>query len=234
VEQRWDERELVRRCKEGSEAAYAELVHQHRRRLMNLAFRLVGSRELAEDVVQETFLSAFRAMERFQPKPALAPWLNTICVRQAGRVASKRAAIPTDSLDRLQSTGSDPNGDGGGRPDLLGSTTDLATDPHAVAEAADLRRELEQAMAALPFKQRAAVVLRFVIGLDYAEAAHAMDIPLNTYKSHLLRGTRALRETLGPRLEARAMASWPASGPPAPRDATPRPAPSLAERRPGG
>jgi len=69
-------------------------------------------------------------------------------------------------------------------------------------EAADLRREVAAAIAALPFKYRAAVVLRHVMGLDYAEAARALDIPLNTFKSHLLRGTKQLREALASELQA--------------------------------
>jgi RNA polymerase sigma-70 factor (ECF subfamily) len=211
----WDENELVRRCKEGSEAAYAELVRRHRQRLVNLAFRLTGNRETAEDVVQEAFIAAFRSMERFEPKPSLTPWLNTITVRLAGRAASKRAAAPATSLDRLlnptatgSATGLGPGGGGSGGSGAADSgamagllaSTDATLDPHAAAEAAEVRREVGAALSTLPFKHRTAVVLRFVMGLDYAEAAQTMDVPLNTYKSHLLRGTRQLRETLGSRL----------------------------------
>jgi RNA polymerase sigma-70 factor (ECF subfamily) len=212
----WDEHELVRRCKEGSEAAYAELVRRHRQRLVNLAYRLTANRETAEDVVQEAFIAAFRAMERFEPKPSLTPWLNTITVRLAGKAASKRAAAPDASLDRLldpstragSATGLGPaagsatspgTSDGSAVAGLLAST-DATADPHAAAEAAEVRREVAAALSRLPFKHRTAVVLRFVMGLDYAEAAQTMDVPLNTYKSHLLRGTRQLRELLGSRL----------------------------------
>ena len=69
-------------------------------------------------------------------------------------------------------------------------------DPHAAAETAELRLELTRAIASLPFKYRAAVVTRYVLGLDYGEAASALDLGLNTYKSHLLRGTRILRNLL--------------------------------------
>jgi RNA polymerase sigma-70 factor (ECF subfamily) len=185
----WDERELVRRCKEGSEAAYAELVRQQGVRLVTLAYRLTGSRETAEDVVQETFLAAFRAMERFEPKPALAPWLTTIAVRFASKAATRQPRPA--SLDALM--GSD-SPDGG--PAFQAVST--APDPHASAEAAEIRAEVQRALDMLPFKQRSAVVLRLVLGMDYAEAARAMDVPLNTYKSHLLRGTRQLRADLLP------------------------------------
>jgi RNA polymerase sigma-70 factor, ECF subfamily len=206
VEQRaWDERELVRRCKEGSEAAYAELIRQHRQRLLNLAYRLTNSREVAEDVVQDTFIAAFRTMERFEPRPSVGPWLTTIAVRFASRAAQKRGASPDTSLDRLMAAGADPDASGGVSADSLAAlaadpTTDV--DPVAAAEAAELRVQVARAIATLPFKHRTAVVLRFVTGMDYADAARTMDIPLNTYKSHLLRGTRSLRDALGPSLAA--------------------------------
>src|SRR4051794_3100135 len=96
-----DEPLLVRRCKEGSEAAYAELVRRHRTRLYTLAYRLLGDREAAEDVVQETFVAAFRAMDRFEPRPSLSAWLNTILLRLAGKSAARTDARPRTSLDAL-------------------------------------------------------------------------------------------------------------------------------------
>ncbi len=213
-----DERELVRRCREGSEAAYAELVRSHRPRLYLLAYRLVGDRETAEDVVQETFLAAFRSIEKVEPRPSLSPWLNTIVLRTAGRAASRRRSRPGPSLD--QAIHGQPGSNGNASPTIGEGMIDLdpSGDPHAAAEAAELRRDLAAAMIELPFKYRAAVVLRHVMGLDYADAALQMDVPLNTFKSHLLRGTRMLRETLAERLEpreprpVRATPSVPAAG----------------------
>jgi RNA polymerase sigma factor (sigma-70 family) len=97
----WDVLTLVRRCKEGSEAAYAELVRQHRQRLLNLAARLTNSPHIAEDVVQETFLAAFRSMERFEPRPSVGAWLNAICVRLSSRAVSRSPGRRDDSLDRM-------------------------------------------------------------------------------------------------------------------------------------
>ena len=196
-----DERELVRRCRGGSEAAYAELVRSHRPRLYLLAYRLTGDRETAEDVVQETFLAAFRSIEKVDPRPSLSPWLNTIVLRTAGRAASRARSRAGSSLDqatqRELTTGTAPGYTFG---ESL-ADADPDSDPHAAAEAAELRRDLATAVLELPFKYRAAVVLRHVMGLDYAEAAQELDLPLNTFKSHLLRGTKLLRETLADRLE---------------------------------
>jgi RNA polymerase sigma-70 factor (ECF subfamily) len=196
-----DEAELVRRCREGSEAAYAALVRQHRPRLYALAYRLLLDREAAEDVVQETFLSAFRQIERFEPRPSIAAWLNTIALRTASRAASRQRARPKSSIDAsIAGAGVDDWGSDA----LALADPDPTADPQAAVEAADLRRAVGAAIAALPFKYRAAVVLRHVMGLDYAEAARALDIPLNTFKSHLLRGTKQLREALAAELEASA------------------------------
>lgn len=193
-----DERELVRRCKEGSEAAYAVVVSLHRPRLYSLAYRLTGDAALAEDVVQETFLAAFRGLDRFEPKPSLAPWLNTILVRTAGKSAGDRRRKPAS----LQAPAPATNGHVDGGISIGEGLVDVdpSGDPVRAAESAELRRAVEEAIAALPFQQRVAVVLRHVMGLDYAEAAIAMEVPLNTFKSHLLRGTRQLRDSLAPSL----------------------------------
>jgi RNA polymerase sigma-70 factor (ECF subfamily) len=190
-----DEVELVRRCREGSDAAYVVLVRMHRPRLFTLAYRLTGDRSTAEDVVQEAFLAAFKAIDRFEPKPSLAAWLNRITIRIAARAAARQAGRPSSSLD-------DPTG-GWDRPGSVQDEfkhADPSSDPHLAAETAELRQALGDAIARLPFKYRAAVTLRFVTGLDYAEAALALDVPLNTFKSHLMRGTRLLREDLADRL----------------------------------
>ncbi len=206
-----DERELVRRCREGSESAYAELVQSHRPRLYLLAYRLTGDRETAEDVVQETFIAAFRSIERVDPRPSLNPWLNTIVLRVAGRAGARvrlRARLRANaSLDQVT------------QREMPGDTTltyglvdaNPGVDPHAAAEAAELRRDLAAAVIELPFKYRAAVVLRHVMGLDYAEAARELDLPLNTFKSHLLRGTKLLRAALADRLKTEPPASLPAT-----------------------
>lgn len=185
-----DERELVRRCREGSDAAYAMLVREHRPRLYALAYRLTGDRLTAEDVVQETFLAAFKAIDRFDPNPSLAAWLNAITTRIAGRAASRARAKASRSLSAFED---DPSSLPGG---LGAAEASGDGDPVAAAEAAELRARLAEAIERLPFNQRAAVVLRHMTGLDYAAGAEAMSVPLNTFKSHLLRGTRALREEL--------------------------------------
>jgi RNA polymerase sigma-70 factor (ECF subfamily) len=191
-----DEQELVRRCKEGSEAAYAVLVRLHRPRLYKLAYRLLLDRE--------TFIAAFRQMERFEPRPSLSAWLNTIVLRTASRAAARKRARPNTSIDAsaLQDNGHDATAGGEwSGAHLALADADPTADPHAAAEAAALRGEIAAAIAGLPFKYRAAVVVRHVMGLDYEEAARTLGVPLNTFKSNLLRGTKMLRESLADQLD---------------------------------
>ena len=189
-----DERELVRRCRDGSESAYVELVRAHRPRLYSLAYRLTNDAGMAEDVVQETFLAAFRQIDKVEPNPSLAPWLNTIAIRTARKTAGRRAALPTSPLH------GPTRGDGSGALEDDPHSMDPTADPFEAAASAEIRREIAAAIGALPFKHRVAVVLRFVMGLEYAEAAATAGVPLNTFKSDLLRGTRTLRELLEARL----------------------------------
>jgi len=198
-----DEVELVRRCREGSDAAYAVLVREHRPRLFALAYRLTGDRTTAEDVVQEAFLAAFKAIDRVELRPSLAAWLNTITVRIAKRAGSRARARANVPLSAIEGDW-DPGSTEAGLADL-----GVDGDPVAAAESAELRAQVSAAIERLPFNYRAAVTLRFLTGLDYAAAADAMDVPLNTFKSHLLRGTRLLRADLARHLE-------PAQGPEGP------------------
>ena len=168
----------------------------HRPRLFTLAYRLTSDRSTAEDVVQEVFLAAFKAIDRFEPRPSLAAWLNRITVRVAGRAAARQAGRSAASLDRMAAS---PEGNRDAQTILI--DLDPSSDPQTSAETAELRRALGDAVDRLPYKYRAAVILRFVTGLDYADAAQTLDIPLNTFKSHLLRGTRLLREDLSRHLE---------------------------------
>ena len=185
-----DEVELLRRCREGSDAAYAVLVREHRPRLYALAYRLTGDRATAEDVVQEAFLAAFKAIDRVELRPSLAAWLNTITVRIAKRAGARtraRANVPMSAIEGDW----DPESTDAGLADV-----GVGGDPVAASESAELRAQVSAAIERLPFNYRAAVALRFLTGLDYATAAEAMDVPLNTFKSHLLRGKAALRPML--------------------------------------
>ena len=183
------DQELVAACLAGRESAYALLVERYTPRLHRIAVRVCRHPEDAEDAVQETFLQAVRDLRKWRPTAPLEAWLVTITVRTAQKVdqRSNRVASRSDSLDA-------PHQDGGGR-ELRDRST--ASDPAAAAGQADLSARLAAAIADLPDKYRAAVTLRFQEGLSPKEISVHLGIPERTVRTHLLRGLRALKESVG-------------------------------------
>ena len=183
------DQELVASCLAGRESAYALLVERYTLRLHRIAARICRHPQDAEDAVQEAFLQAVRDLPKWQPKAPLEAWLVTITVRTAQKVdqRSNRIANRSDSLDA-------PLPDGNQRELRdLGSESD----PDAAAGRADLSARLATAIADLPDKYRAAVILRFQEGLSPKEIAEHLGLPERTVRTHLLRGLRALKENVG-------------------------------------
>ena len=162
------ERDLVRRCRAGSEAAYTELIAAHGRRLFRLAVRLSGSRATAEDAAQATFRGAFRSIERGEERLPLAAWLTGRCVQEA------RRREPLAGRDRQRTRG---HGLPAGQPE---------------------RAPIVDALASLPFEARAVLVLRFAMGLSADETAAALDISSTACHAHLSRGLGMLARAIGP------------------------------------
>nr|HEX4314882.1 sigma-70 family RNA polymerase sigma factor [Kofleriaceae bacterium] len=166
----------LRRAQRGDEAAWRALVARHQHAVHGLIWRLLAgrARHRTEDLAQETFVRVIRALPRFDPQgPAtLTTWILTIATRLA--------------LNELR------------RPEMRALADEPAAveDAHAPVERRRLAARIGAAMAELPPYQRAAIVLRELHGLDYAEIASALDIDLGTVKSRLARARAALREAL--------------------------------------
>ena len=166
--------------------AIPQLLDRYGARLYALGRRLCRSADDAEDLVQETFLAAFRAWDRFEGRSKASTWLYTIAGRVCQRLHRKRAGEPdrVASLDELLPFGES------GVPD-----PDLGADS-PVGE--QLRREgrerLEAAIAALPLEARLPLVLKEILGLPLATIAEVLDAPEGTVKSRLHRARLRLRK----------------------------------------
>ena len=156
------------------------------------AFRLAGSAPDAEDLVQETFLRAFRSWNRYEPGTRAKSWLFTICrnafLRQRQH-DSRREAIMQQAVQR--------SGDGGeANAENILFVPAYQQDPEGTFFFSLIDRTLLDAIETIPLDFREVVLLSDLEGLSYAEIAQLLDVPLGTVKSRLFRGRRLLQERL--------------------------------------
>ena len=171
---------------------FETIVDDYQRRLYGFALRMTGNREDAEEIVQDAFVRAYRALAKMdsQQRAELRhqPWLYTITLNVTrNRLRSKR---PTNvALDALADADALLSGTGEGpdRPDQI------------VERGADMAL-VEQALLKLPMHLRAAATLRFIEGRSHPEIAEILHQPIGTVKSHVHRAVRILRRVLGPQV----------------------------------
>lgn len=181
-----NETELLEQIQAGDKAACAMCVELHAPAVYRLALRMMGDPEEAEDVMQETFLNAFRTIESFEGRSGLATWLFRI----ANNVALMRLRKRQPLFVQI-----DPHGGDGDEvtPVQLFDWCCLPEEDFATAEA---QSELEQAITALPPALRAVFVLRELEGLSTEATAQALDLTPANVKVRLHRARLWLRERL--------------------------------------
>lgn len=180
---------LVERIKSGDKAACAACIERHSAGVYRLALRLMQNEADAEDIVQETFLSAFKAIDAFEGRSELSTWLYRITYNTA-LMRLRRRQPETVSVEETES----PD-DGSLVPTQL---FDWCCLPERDFDSGETRVELEKAIGALPEKLRAVFVLRELEGLSTEETAQALDISIETTKTRLHRARLWLRERLAP------------------------------------
>ena len=160
-----------------ADTAFTERVHDHIPRLMRLARRLVGSEDLAWDAVQESLLALWRASE---PPVETRAWLARTVIHRSlhiRRTLRRRRHYEQRAADAI-----------------VGFS--LVRDPARQLAVKTLRAEIQVALGRLPSGQLRAFLLREVEGLDYAEIAHRLSVPIGTIRSRLARARVALRDAL--------------------------------------
>jgi RNA polymerase sigma-70 factor (ECF subfamily) len=177
---------LVQRCAAGDEGAFAELLAEHQRMVIQLAVNLLGDRDEALDLSQEVFLRVFRTIHRFRGQSSLRTWIYRIAVNQARnrhRFWRRRHKAEQVSLDAHIAAHGEFVSMAISRPDQVFAQKELAS-------------RLQRALDSLPFDQRTAIVLREIDGLSYEEIAYSLGVALGTVKSRLTRARMALRAEL--------------------------------------
>lgn len=179
-----EEERLVAEAQRGSIDAFNRLVRLYERQVYNVALRVVGRTEIAEDVTQDTFLLAYRSLHQFRGGLFRA-WLLRIATNRCYDELRRRQRRPADSFEELAF-----------EPRPQWSSLTAREEPQERAERLELRRVLEAALQRLPDDQRVVVVLSDVQGYSYDDIAAATGISLGTVKSRLSRGRGRLRELL--------------------------------------
>ena len=165
-----EERDLIQAAQNGSKGAFEDLYRRHWRSAYRAAYLVTHDAAASEDIAQEAFLAAARALGRFDRRRPFAPWLHRIVVNRSIDWTRARAA----------------------RAEVLAE----APDQQQVDPAADTSGELVGGLAALPPDQRAVVVLRYLLEYTPGEIAGLLDLPRGTVNSRLRRGLDALGRRL--------------------------------------
>ncbi len=181
------DRSLIERIRHGDKSACAECVERHSPGVYRVALRLTGNEAEAEDVVQETFLSAFKAIDKFEGRSGLATWLYRIA-HNAALMRLRRVRPDQVSVDDEGAFG-----EGLLVPSQL---HDWCCLPERDFESSETRAELEKAIRELPEKLRVVFVMRELEGLSTEETAQALDVSIDVVKVRLHRARLQLRERL--------------------------------------
>jgi len=171
---------------------FERIVDDYQRRLYGFALRMTGNREDAEEIVQDAFVRAYRALGKMsleqRTELRLQPWLYTITLNVTrNRLRSKRPS--NVALDAL----ADPDA-------LLRESNEGPLQPETIVEQNTEVALVERALLSLPMHLRAAATLRFIEGRSHPEIAEILNQPIGTVKSHVHRAVRILRRILGPQI----------------------------------
>ena len=200
--ERVSERELIGLACDGSGAAIGEIMRRNNRRLFRAARGIIGTDWEAEEVVQDAYVIAFRALGAFRQEAALATWLSRIVINEAqGRLRGRREMLPLTDLDDKTM----------GEIIQFPSAATNA-DPERQAAIREIRILLENAIDALPGPFREVFILRHVEGLSTEETAHVLSIESETVKTRLHRARTRLRQALQDQLAPALKDTFPFEG----------------------
>lgn len=191
------ERRLLRRLRDRDERAFREMVLTYQQQVFNLVFRMIGSREEAEDVAQEVFVTVFKAIDSFRGDSQLGTWIYSIAVnhcRNRYKYLARRNYHRNEAFDDK----------------AINTTSESATAavplhgevgrPDALLEGKRLEALIQHHIAALDEEHRLLIILRDVQGLSYQEICRITGMPEGIVKSRLHRARMALKERLEPYL----------------------------------
>src|ERR1051325_1083024 len=175
---------VVARARQGDSEAFQTLVERHSRRAFQLAFRMTGNEQDAEDVVQEAFIRAYRQLSRFEARAHFGTWLHRIVANcSVDLIRSRRSRRDHASVDDITAV-EQPHSE--------------SPDPERLAESARIERSVSAAMVELSPLERAAFTLRHYEGRSIAEIGKTLGLGTSAAKHSVFRAVRKLRTALEP------------------------------------
>jgi len=189
------EKHLIEKAKDGDRHAFEELAKSCAAQVYNLAYRLSGNSQAAEDISQEAFLNAYRNIKKFEHKCPFAGWIYRITInvwKIRVRYEKRRFFTKHDSLDEIIETE-----DGETKREI----TDTSDDPGKEFDKKYKSETIEKALSELNNEARVMIILRDMQEKSYEEIAEITEIPLGTVKSRIARARESLREKFNKYLE---------------------------------
>jgi RNA polymerase sigma-70 factor (ECF subfamily) len=190
---------IVQRVQAGDKKAYNLLVSKYQRRVARLLTRMVKNQEDIDDVVQDTFIKAYRAIGNFRGESAFYTWIYRIAINTAKNhlvTQNRRPMTLNDSNDDDSETFEDNS-----------ALSNIDT-PESLMQTKQIGEAVNEAMAALPDDLREAIIMREIDGLSYEEIASAMDCPIGTVRSRIFRAREAISQKIKPLLDPKGDKRW--------------------------
>ena len=194
--------QLVQRAVAGDQRAFELLVLKYQRRIQRLIARMVRDVDLVDDIAQETFIRAYRALHQFRGDAQFYTWLYRIAVNTAKKSLLELKRDPTVSEAAFRTADDDDETSSHG---LELTTTET---PETVLAAKDIARTVNTALDALPPDLRQALVLREIDGLSYEEISEIMACPIGTVRSRIFRAREAVSAKVLPLLDNPSGKRW--------------------------
>lgn len=193
---------LVERCVAGDQRAFELLVIKYQRRIQRLIGRMVRDVDLVEDIAQETFIRAYRALHQFRGDAQFYTWLYRIAVNTAKKALVDMKRDPV-FLENAHASGDDEDETYAPERELINHET-----PDSVLAAKEIAQMVNLAVDELPEDLRQAVTLREIDGLTYDEIALLMNCPIGTVRSRIFRAREAISAKIKPLLDKQTGKRW--------------------------
>ncbi|AUS98714.1 RNA polymerase subunit sigma-24 [Clostridium thermosuccinogenes] len=186
------EKDLLKKARNGDIEAFEQLIEDYQKRVFNIALRMIGNYDDANELAQEVFIRIFKSIKDFKEESSLSTWIyritTNVCLDEIRKRKNKNV-VSLDEEVKLE------------EGDLQRQVEDTRPTPDVIAEKNEVRKLVKDAIMSLPEEQRTVIILRDIQGFSYEEIAKIMKCPEGTVKSRINRSRQILRDRLKPKME---------------------------------